>query len=87
MFYKKVVNILLCEARVKIFQKLLIAPATIAIALAPNLSGFAKESNKSNQEKNQSSNNTFIIRLLREESFKEEECINSYLVEKLKIAG
>ena len=43
MFYKKVVNILLCEARVKIFQKLLLAPATAAMFVSPTLNGFAEE--------------------------------------------
>ena len=34
---------MLCEARVKFFQKLLLAPATTAMILAPNLNGFADE--------------------------------------------
>ncbi len=33
----------MCEARVKFFQKLLVAPATVALALAPTLNGFAEE--------------------------------------------
>ena len=35
---------MLCEARVKFFQKLLVAPATISIILAPTMNGFANES-------------------------------------------
>ena len=34
----------------KFFQKLLVSPATIDLALAPNLNGFSKDSNKSNQD-------------------------------------
>jgi len=52
---------------VKFFQKLLVAPATIAIALAPNLNGFAKESNKSDQEKNQSINKSLIAQVRNDE--------------------
>ena len=58
---------MLCEARVKFFQKLLVAPATVAIALAPNLNGFAEESNKSDQEKNQSINKSLIAQVRNDE--------------------
>ena len=51
----------------KFFQKLLVAPATVAIALAPNLNGFAKESNKSDQEKNQSINKSLIAQVRNDE--------------------
>ncbi len=34
---------MLCEARVKFFQKLLVAPATAAMLVAPTLNGFADE--------------------------------------------
>ena len=51
----------------KFFQKLLVAPATVAIALAPNLNGFAKESNKSYQEKNQSINKSLIAQVRNDE--------------------
>ncbi len=34
----------MCEARVKFFQKLLVAPATASFFLAPTLNGFAQES-------------------------------------------
>ena len=34
---------MLCEARVKFFQKLLVAPATAAMLMAPSLNGFAEE--------------------------------------------
>ena len=47
----------------RFFQKLLVAPATIALALAPNLNGFAKDSNKSNQEKNQSNSEKLIAQV------------------------
>ena len=39
---------MLCEARVKFFQKLLVAPATAAMLMAPNLNGFADETTSEN---------------------------------------
>ena len=54
---------MLCEARVKFFQKLLVAPAAVALALAPNLNGFANESSKPNQEKNKSNNEKLVAQV------------------------
>ena len=57
----------MCEARVKFFQKLLVAPATAAMVLAPNLNSFADgplETGKDQTSKSQ--DNQFIAQSDRE---------------------
>ena len=66
---------MLCEARVKFFQKLLVVPATAAFALAPNLNGFAKESVKTAQDQQQTTQNNWLISQVDDEQNKDKDTL------------
>ena len=55
----------------KFFQKLLVFPATAAFALAPNLNGFAKESVKTAQDQQQTTQNNWLISQVDDEQNKD----------------
>ena len=59
----------------KFFQKLLVVPATAAFALAPNLNGFAKESVKSDQDQQQTTQNNWLISQVDDEQNKDKDTL------------
>ncbi len=62
----------MCEARVKFFSKLLVAPATAAIVLAPNLNGFAKGSFDSGKDQPSPEQSNHLIAQVGEDQVDED---------------
>ena len=52
---------MLCEARVKLFSKLLLVPATAALLVCPNLKGFAKNPARETLSRSQKEKNKNLI--------------------------